>query len=175
MDCVTSLEQLIEKLDQGYATNEAKIIKEMQIPASDFESYCSWDSKGYTRNCVARTPTYEIILLCWNEADETPIHGHGGQRCWVYQVEGQLTEVRYIKQESGELLENSRTEMSPGMLSFMNDSMGYHKLINGTDGRSMTLHVYVAPIDSCEVFDADCAEFKQKEMQYDTMRGKAIS
>jgi len=170
MDRVESLKQLIECLDHSDCSNQGKIIKQMNIPINDFEAYASWDKKGYTRNCIHRTNKYELILLCWNKGDTTPIHGHGGQNCWVYQVQGQVTELRYEKDASGDLIETNRVHLSPGKLTFMNNSMGYHKLNNDTNGRGMTLHLYVSPIDSCEVFNDTKETFELKELQYDTIK-----
>ncbi len=175
MDSVESLEELIDKLDQSDFSNLGKIIRQMNISPNEFESYASWDKKGYTRNCINRNNEYELILLCWRKGDTTPIHGHGGQICWVYQIEGQMTEIRYKKDRSGNLIEANRKHLSPGMTSFMSNSMGYHKLNNDTNGRALTLHIYVSPITSCEVFNEIKKDFEFKELEYDTIHGNAFA
>ncbi len=169
MDCIESLEALIQKLNQSDTSNHGKLIKQINIPISDFEAHASWSDKGYTRNCVYRCDQYELILLCWDKDASTAIHGHDGQKCWVYQIEGQISEIRYEKFESGDLFETNRVELNPGKLTFMNNAMGYHKLTNDTDGRAMTLHAYVLPINSCEYYCDDAQDFKSKELDYDTV------
>lgn len=169
MIIVESLEALIQKLNQSDTSDHGKIIKQINIPISDFEAYASWSGDGYTRNSIHRNDDYELILLCWNKGDSTPIHGHDGQNCWVYQIEGQISEIRYEKFDNGNLLETNRMQMSPGKLSFMNNAMGYHKLKNDTVGRAMTLHAYVLPIDRCEYYCDDEKAFKSKELEYDTV------
>ena len=144
MEAIKSIEELIEKLDHSDISNQGEILKNTNIPLSDFEAYASWDKNTYTRNCIYRTDEYEMILLCWKKGDETPIHGHDDQNCWVYQLEGKLTEIRYEKTESGNLTETNRLQLLPGKLTFMNAAMGYHKLNNDNDLRAMTLHVYVS-------------------------------
>ena len=57
----------------------------------------------------------------------------------------------------------------------MNETMGYHRLKNDTDGRAMTLHVYVSPITSCEVFNDKENAFVSKELEYDTLKGVAFA
>ena len=175
MNSIESLEELIEKLDHSNSSNQGKIIKQMNIPISDFEAYSSWNKKGYTRNCIHRTDEYELILLCWKKGDTTPIHGHDGQNCWVYQLEGQITEFRYEKIGLGNLVETNRMRLIPGKLTFMNNTMGYHKLRNDTNGRAMTLHVYVSPISSCEVYNDKKLAFELKELEYDTINGMALT
>lgn len=175
MDSVESLEDLIECLNHSEPSNQGTILKKMNIPISDFEAYASWDKKGYTRNCIHRTNEYELILLCWKKGDTTPIHGHDGQKCWVSQIKGKITEIRYKKNESDDLVETNKQQLSPGGLTFMNEAMGYHRLINDTDGRAMTLHVYVSPITSCEIFSTEKDDFILKELQYDTVHQIALA
>jgi cysteine dioxygenase len=175
MDCIDTLEELVEKLDDSNPENHGRIIKKMNIPISEFEEYASWNKEGYTRNCINRTTNYELILLCWKKGDVTPIHSHDGQKCWVYQVQGKVTEVRYEENIAGELIETNRMQLNPGKLTFMNDNMGYHKLNNDTDGRAMTLHVYVSPINSCEVFNPNKEVFEYKKLKYDTHNGISLS
>lgn len=174
MQIIESLENLIHKLNTSETIDHSKIIKEINIPISDFEALASWDDNCYTRNCIHRSDQYELILLCWNKGSTTPIHGHDGQKCWVYQIEGQISEIRYEKFKSGDLFETNRMQMNPGKLSFMNNEMGYHQLKNGTDGRAMTLHAYVLPITSCEYFCDDEKDFKSKELEYDTVKENAL-
>jgi cysteine dioxygenase len=175
MDIIESLEDLIEQLDHSDPSKQGKMIKQMNIPLSDFEAFATWDKDCYTRNCIHRTDEYELILLCWKKGETTQIHGHDGQDCWVYQLKGELTEIRYKKNESGELIERNRMHLLPGNLTFMSNIMDYHKLSNETNNRAMTLHVYVSPISSCQVFNAKKEVFEEKELEYDTINGMAFS
>lgn len=172
---IVSLKSLIQALNQSTASNHAKLLKNLNIPLSDFERFATWDNKGYTRNCIYRNDSYELILLCWNKDDATPIHSHDGQNCWVYQIQGELTEIRYEKVDGGDLIETNRTILDEGKLSFMNKKMGYHKLSNITEGRAMTLHAYVLPINSCEYFCEEDQFFKTKDLQYDSLREAVLS
>jgi cysteine dioxygenase len=175
MNSIESLEELIEKLDQSDSYKLGRIIKQISIPITNFEAYASWNNNAYTRNCIKRTNEYELILLCWNKGDATPIHGHGGQNCWVYQIEGQMTEVRYERIGRGKLIEKDRIQLDPGMLTFMNNAMGYHKLSNDSFYRAMSLHLYVSPITSCEVFNDRDETFGVIELEYDTINGNALT
>ena len=104
MDHITSLNRLTEILKQSNAEDYVKIAKNMNIPVSDFKNYAHWKKDGYARNCIIKTAAFELILICWKEGDSTPIHGHNNQKCWVYLVDGNMTEIRYQKDENGNLL-----------------------------------------------------------------------
>ena len=168
MTFITSVEELIDQLQNEAPENYPKIIKNIKIPGEAFQSFAVWNPNRYTRNCLERTADFELVLLCWNKGDLTPVHDHSGQKCWVYQIDGKVREVRFEKDEAGNLQETSKLLLSPGKLTYMEDRMGYHMLKNETDGRAMTLHLYVEPIDSCEVYNKEIAAFESKELAYDT-------
>lgn len=169
MNTIKTIESLADALDKAEKSERAKVISRLDLYPDAFNEYATWSDEGYTRNCVARTDEYELLLLCWDKEAETPIHGHGGQDCWVYQIEGTVEEIRVKQDEEGNLEETHRMELAPGKVSYMHDCMGFHKIRNPFNQRAMTLHIYAKPIDACRVFDPKNQEFKIKEMEYDTV------
>ena len=173
MNHITTIEQLTETLDKADPLEHVKIMKRIKIEASNFEAFTTWTKECYTRNCLARTNQYELILLCWEIGAKTPIHGHGGENCWVYQVQGTVKEMRF-EEKKGQLEETNQMILTPGKLTYMNDRMGYHSIKNISNQRAMTLHIYASPIDRCKVFNdkEDC--FELKEMSYHTFKGNEV-
>ena len=151
MDFIYTLNSLVSLLEvtpiKGYPT----IMKSMCLHQDEFLPYENWKKEGYTRNCIARNSRFELVLLCWNAGDATPIHDHDGQKCWVYQIKGSISEKRY-EYANEQLIERLRTTLNPGKLTYMDDTMGFHSLVNESEERATTLHVYMNPIDSCEYF-----------------------
>ena len=166
VDLITNINQLINELDIAPRSSMSKIFSRVDIPPSEFHQYASWSLECYTRNCLIRTEKYELILICWDVNAETPIHGHGGQDCWVYQIQGNVRETRFEK-ENEELKELHNMVLTPRKLTYMHDRMGYHQLENISDERALTLHIYALPIDSCEVYDDEKSAFKVKNLKYD--------
>lgn len=174
MNHITTIEQLTETLDNADPLSHAKIMKNITIKASEFEPFATWTKECYTRNCLARTEKYELILLCWEIGAETPIHGHGGENCWVYQVKGTVKEMRF--EQNAEVLKlTNQMVLTPGKLTYMNDKMGYHSIKNISNQRAMTLHIYASPIDSCKVYNDEDDCFELKEMSYHTYKGNEVA
>ena len=173
MNQIISIQELTDTLDKADPLDHAKIMKRIKIEASEFEPFMTWSKQCYTRNCLARTEKYELILLCWEIGTKTPIHGHGGEDCWVYQIQGTVEEIRY-EQNTSLLKETNRMILTPGKLTYMNDKMGYHCIENNLSQRAMTLHIYASPIDTCKVYNnkKDC--FEIKEMSYHTFKGNEV-
>ena len=175
MKPINSIESLAKELDNASKTDRPKIIKNLQLDAEEIKQYATWCGEGYTRNCLLRTDDYELLLLCWDKKSETPIHDHSGQDCWVYQIAGDIEELRYKENNEGEIKKTNELTLHEGGISYMHDRMGYHKIKNPNDTRAMTLHIYAEPIDSCNVFDPKKETFELAEMEYDTVVEEMIS
>jgi len=174
MDEIKSLNGLIKTLKQANPKDYVKIAKSINIPPSDFLPYCHFRVDGYARNCIIKTEAFELILICWKKDDFTPIHGHDNKQCWVYQVAGEMTEIRYEQNDSGKLIECNRMKLTPGKLTYMQDSMGYHLLKNPTEENAMSLHLYMKPVESCQVFDKDNNCFEEMELSFYSVEGELI-
>ena len=173
MNPILTVDQLTETLDNADPEDYSKIMKRIRIGANNLDAYKTWTDQCYTRNCLARTDQYELILLCWDIGASAPIHGHGGEDCWVYQIQGTIEEKRY-EEDQGCLKVTNQMILTPGKLTYMNDKMGYHSIGNISDQRAMTLHIYTSPIDSCKVYNASKDCFEMKEMSYHTYKGNEV-
>ncbi len=173
MQRITTIDQLIECFDDAEPSEQVSVLKSIDISTAEFEKYATWKDGCYTRNCLARRDGFEFILLCWSTGASTPIHGHGGQNCWVYQVSGEIRERRY-NEHDGHFEVVNEAILNEGRITFMHDRMGYHTLENISDGKAMTLHVYANPIDRCKVYNDEKGRFEIKEMEYDTVDGEVV-
>lgn len=171
---ITKLDSLITRLDSCSRDDYASLEANLDITGEALEPYASWSMDRYTRNCIKRTEHYELILLCWEKGQSTPIHCHGGEECWVYVVEGQIKERQY-GYEDEELSLANQDDLAPGEQSFMCDDMGYHTLTNSHDGRTMTLHLYMDPIDQCTIYNSKTEDFRSVDLSYDTYAGVHIA
>ncbi|MBZ9626711.1 cysteine dioxygenase family protein [Psychroflexus sp. CAK57W] len=162
---ITSLNKLLEILPSCEGQDYFDIARNLSIPDEDLLPYAFWSEESYTRNCVLRTDDFELLLLCWEQDQDTPIHCHNGEECWVYLANGKLQEKRYVE-ENDELKLIADVKMTQDRLSYMNDDLGYHSLQNINEGKSMSLHLYVGPIDECSIYDEDKNKFIFKELDY---------
>uniref|UniRef100_K3WU36 Cysteine dioxygenase n=1 Tax=Globisporangium ultimum (strain ATCC 200006 / CBS 805.95 / DAOM BR144) TaxID=431595 RepID=K3WU36_GLOUD len=164
-----SLEQLVEEVDQLLKEPEMSTTPMKKQPV--FQSLLDGDmrelerfayadtSKNYTRNLIATdNETYALILIVWNRGKYSPIHDHPCDGCWVKVINGAINEVRYVSQD-GKLVESSNVTLDQGV-TYMDDSMGFHKIGNpSATVDATTLHLYSPPYDKCRVwFDTENAD-----------------
>ena len=160
--------ELTAALSENKQTDYHQIIRSVVIPEDAFEEFCSWSEDCYTRNCIFENEKFELILLCWEKDQKTPIHDHGGEECWVKVINGTLKETLY-KEGSNGLTQLNTTISVKGTISYMIDFMGYHKLENISGHRAMSLHLYAKPIKKCNVFDHHKKTFSSKTLSFDTV------
>lgn len=172
MDSINSVESLLSELKNADSDDYVAIAKNIAIHLTDFQKYISWDPDVYTRNCIEHNDDFELILICWKPSDHTAIHNHNDQRCWVYQVAGEMIEERFVEDEDGSLVKEHEMALKSGKLTYMHDSMGYHSLSNNTSENAITLHLYIKPIGECKVFDEEKQKFQTVEVDYHTIDGK---
>lgn len=170
----TTIGDLIDKLKNSPIDNFPSVLSNTELIPESFKEYESWSDECYTRNCILRTEKFELLLLCWEGKQVTPVHDHGGEQCWVYQLDGTIQEIRYSENDNGELIEEENMTLEQGNLSYMDDSMGFHALRNRSDNRALTLHIYAQPIDECAIFNEQQDSFETKEMEYDTTPNEAV-
>lgn len=164
---LTSLSQLVEILKESPTEDFVSISKTVKLTAEDVVDYATWSTEKYTRNCVEINDRFELILLCWEPGQKTPIHDHGGEECWVYFINSQFEEVIYT-QTGADLEVKKSATVTHGAVTYMTDFMGVHSLQNVGDTRGFSLHLYAKPIKSCNVFNDSSEVFELKEMNYDS-------
>jgi len=164
-----SLTELATLLSEEEHVKYADIFGSIKLLPSAFEACCSWSDDCYTRNCIVENEKFELILLCWEKGQVTPIHDHGGEECWVKIIEGEFRETIYKLDNAGELNTVKTTIAKTGDITYMVDFMGCHRLENLSDARSMSLHLYAKPIRNCNTFDEASGKFVSKDLDYNTV------
>jgi len=165
---IVSISELVKQLSHCKKEAIKDLMDCIQIPNSEFEKFATWDDTHYTRNCIARTQDFELLLLCWQAGQETPIHCHNDQDCWVFLIEGTIVENQY-KNDTNEVPFLTVSEMMQEQGSYyINDAIGLHSLHNSKEKRAMSLHIYVNPIEECSYYNQKLQEYKIKKLSYDT-------
>lgn len=173
MDKIKSIEQLIIQLKQCSKKEMKGLYSLLDIPKAEFEPYLHWNNNQYTRNCIFRNDDFELLVLCWDNKQESSIHYHNNQECWLYNIIGEFKELRYkLIDGIPKLTDNFNLETN--RYSYMNDDMGLHKVINTSNSKSASLHLYAKPIDECKHYNPQTKLFEISELNYHSINGKLI-
>ncbi|CAK4690810.1 hypothetical protein LEN26_015256 [Aphanomyces euteiches] len=181
-----SLQQLVSVLEDdiqlhvGPMTEQKKKAIEEALAAFDanptaLDPFIRFNpDKNYTRNLVATDDkSYSLIVLCWNKGKYSPIHDHPSDGCWIRHIQGAVNEVRYWN-DGDKLVETANMLITEGV-TYMNDSLGLHKVGNPSDDvDAVTMHLYAPPISQCRLWHdpSNAARSTSTVCSYDTQFGK---
>ncbi len=136
-----------------------RLLHRHTVDSAALAPYVRYEDGVYTRNCVYRNGVFELLVLCWAPGARSPIHDHGGNRCWLVPQRGGFLIDDYVRIEGGRRPGPVRLEQSAaGSLEVGEiDARGYdddHDIhAVSVDRASISLHVYAAPLGRYFVYD----------------------
>jgi cysteine dioxygenase len=140
----------------------------------DWREYALFDDATYTRNLVVRNDTFDLIVLGWGKGQESPIHNHSGQRCWMSILEGAIEEIFFETPDeprAGPLTPGRSRAYAPGEVAYITDDIALH-LIRPIGGRATSLHLYSLPYDECNVYDPETGAIERRELSFHSIDRK---
>jgi predicted metal-dependent enzyme (double-stranded beta helix superfamily) len=90
----------------------------------------------------------ELILICWNVGQGSPIHDHPENGCLVKILRNELTEELY---DENVKLSSIRT-LGEGDISYMESNKILHRILNPTTNQTTSIHIYSPPKYICKSY-----------------------
>ena len=147
-------------------------------PAS-LERYLFYEPTHYTRNLIYKCDLFELLAVCWEAGQSSPVHNHQGQSCWMSVPIGRLAVQNYTvvrEDQAGfcELRLADRVVMDPGHPSFVDPEEPIHAVLNLPEHgqRATSLHVYSRPYDRCLVYAPERNACWEVPLFYDSEYGR---
>lgn len=144
-----NLEQFIAQM-RSHQTQLAlpeiqKLLSSLRLSESELRPFRHFSKQAYQRNLIARSETFELLLLCFEAGQRTPIHDHAGSACGVKVIEGTATETMFDKSVDNWLFATGSHELAQSGVVGSTD-MDIHQLSNlqPDNRRLVTLHVYIS-------------------------------
>jgi cysteine dioxygenase len=148
----------------------ARALRDWRGATMALQAHVRFDPERYQRQRIYRDDELEIVLLCWDRGQATPIHDHDGQAGWFTVLDGTL-EVQEFERMGGPADLGSvglDAGLAPGSVRLRPQETcrvrtgltvceaaapeTIHRV--GSDGgRAVSLHVYARPLDSFLIFD----------------------
>ncbi len=145
----------------------------------DWREFAFFAVENYTRNQVTREERFELMILCWGRGQESPIHNHEGQDCWMAVLDGEIEEVRYPMPGNGRpgpLVARGSSVFRRGQVGFIRDEMGLHRVRPAKpESTGVTLHLYSGPYDECNCYDPDTGRVVRRKLFYHSVRGRVLT
>ncbi len=157
----------------------AELLGEYARAHSDWRAFALFSESHYMRNLVVREPAFELMILCWGPGQESAIHNHEGQDCWMAVLEGEIEEVRYSWPEGGgpaPVEKKGAATFAQGQVAFIRDEMGLHLVRPAASSPrgGITLHLYSSPYDECNCYCPLTGQVTRKKLGHHSVRGRLL-
>lgn len=174
-----SLDQLLHDLDQELCTDPkgprvASILANYADTSADWREFARFETDRYTRHLLGATERFELLLICWDAGQVSPVHNHEGQRCWMGVIEGCLAEEHFAMPDPGHrgpLDVGHRREFEQGKVAYISDEIALHRISTAPSTRSVSLHLYALPIRECNLYCDRTGNIERRRLAYDSVRG----
>jgi cysteine dioxygenase len=133
-----------------------RLVSRLDVSIPDVADFCLFDDHHYVRNTVHRAAHFEVLCLCWQSGQRSPIHDHDQSNCVVRVLQGVMTNIDFRLLPSGYILPAGASQHGIGVTDARSEA-DIHQVANlqppGSD--LVTLHVYSPPLTRMHVFSPD--------------------
>jgi cysteine dioxygenase len=111
----------------------------------DWIKYVHFLEETYNKVKIYEDDLIEIILICWNENQESYIHDHPSNGCLLKILDGKLLEENYINLKLDNTIKKiNEIEMNINNIFYKEGSDILHRIKNYKN-KSISLHIYSPP------------------------------
>ena len=190
-----SIETLVDMLKSAEgapitSSRIADLLTSVKLDRKSLKRFIRHGDDHYMRHLIHRDRLFDIMTICWQPGQGTPIHTHNGQLGWAFGVQGVLDCTEYLY-KGCDRPENQNVAgldcTAGGMkvkleetnairctadegLNIVDKQVTIHSLTAPADCDEPTVsfHVYSLPFDSCVVFDTARGRCERKELAFDS-------
>ena len=133
-----TLLKMIDNIKKNFKNSEKYLNNYFE---TDYKKYIILNEFKYNRERIYIDDEIEVFIITWNKNQETKIHNHAKNWCFLKILEGSLVENVF----NFDNLNKSGTKiLRKGDISYMDDSIGLHSVKN-LDDISVSIHIYSPP------------------------------
>jgi len=160
--------------DEDFPAQCTAFLRANRIERGSLEPYAHFDAHHYTRNLIFKNHMFEALTICWEAGQNSAIHNHRDQQCWMVMGEGTLENINYRVLERDPRrgtcrIEAGRTEIiSRASPLAVDDDEPVHRVVNCPShaARAISVHIYSRPFDICEVYSLERGTYKDIQLSY---------
>jgi predicted metal-dependent enzyme (double-stranded beta helix superfamily) len=148
----TKLRALSFILNEYYKTNKFDWSKYVNVSDMNKYGYYKHNIKYNTNNTHLSINDITCNIITWAPGAETKLHGHPNISCIMMPINGSLNQIiAYNNSDipSYLLLDKDKDNkkyvnkvLCQGQISYIDDSIGLHKIYNESDNYTVSLHIY---------------------------------
>ena len=119
-------------------TDVRGIVDNLIIDISDFIKNIDFGNQGYKKILIYDHSFFDVYVIVWDKLGSSKIHDHSENGCIFRVIEGILSEQIFDKN----LVRIKRRILGKDIVGYIDNSNGYHKIMNILEKYSVSLHLY---------------------------------
>jgi uncharacterized NAD(P)/FAD-binding protein YdhS len=145
------LSWLVKELDQRNSVLDAptarRLLNEAELSPAEVAPYVEPGAGSYSRRCIVRRESYELLVLTWAPSQGSVAHDHSGSLCGLKVAQGRLTEQHFAPRPDGRVRKTATTQIGTGQV-IVDPGVIVHALGNeaGSAELLVTVHIYSPPL-----------------------------
>lgn len=140
------LMELIESVKTDFRNSEKYLEDYLE---ADYKKYINIDEFKYNRKRIYIDDEIEVLIITWGKNQEAKVHDHSENGCFLKVLEGSLEENIF----SVNLDSMNKRILEKGNISYMDNKIGLHSVINRLDEICVSIHIYSPPNHSTTFYE----------------------
>ena len=166
--------------EEDFAGTVYDYMKSHPVDGHGLQPFLFFSRNHYTRNLIFKNDLFELLAICWESGQASPIHNHHGQNCWMAMPVGKLRvqSFRVIEQHD----QTGHCQLEPTDIydihkllpAKVDPAEPVHRVLNVPEfkQRAVSLHVYSKPFDRCLVYSLVENECREIPLHYTSEYGE---
>lgn len=186
LETTLAIDDFIRELERFSAAEfvaaATDFIQRHPLDRASLDKYAFFSERHYTRNLIFKNDLFEVLALCWWPGQQSSIHNHRDQTCWMAIGEGVLDNVNYKVHDRCPEKRTCRLEQTTTTFITREEPLAVdvnepvHMIRNAEErgARAMSVHLYSRPFDTCEVYSPDLGTYQDVKLSYWSIHGKVL-
>lgn len=133
-----------------------KLMKLVNIDPEEIKKCINFSSESYARNLFYKDSRFEVLIMCWDKNQKSPIHDHDMSFSVEKIFSGKIINTNYhrVEPDSDELSEADSQDLSVGDVIFSVPGE-IHKIEPGNNSPAVSIHLYSPPLKQMKFFNLE--------------------
>lgn len=153
-ECLSELINFLENLEERAPKDELyQLLSGLDVCQNDLLDFVRFEQCTYRRNLISEGQWYELLCICWQSGQRSPIHNHAGSTCGLRIVQGCATETIFDPTPCGQIKAVKSNDFEQGFVCTSQDA-DIHQVSNlqASGNDLVTLHIYSPPLRTMDTF-----------------------
>jgi cysteine dioxygenase len=160
----------LNRLPQSELTMEKVIplMERVQIRRDEIEKCLIFSEESYARNLFYKNDRYEILVMCWDRGQLSPIHDHDQSYSVEKIYSGKILCTNYRRREpNSDAIEETDSSLAEEGSVISGRRGDIHRIANtDPNSKAVSIHFYSPPLKRMKAYSLDGREGQWMKLRY---------